>query len=128
MTVDSLTLPELTNLSIDSANQFFQQLELNEFHQEVAGELLIEIKKRFQFLDDIGLHYLTLNNIAPTLSGGELQRIQLANQLGSGLTGVTYILDEPTIGLHQRDNQRLINAMKRLRDLGNSILFVEHDT
>ena len=128
VTVDSLTLPELTNLSIDSANQFFQQLELNEYHQEVAGELLIEIKKRFQFLDDIGLHYLTLNNIAPTLSGGELQRIQLANQLGSGLTGVTYILDEPTIGLHQRDNQRLINAMKRLRDLGNSILVVEHDT
>jgi len=128
VTVDHLTLPELTNLSIGSANQFFQQVKLNDYQQEIGGELLSEIKKRLQFLVDIGLHYLTLNNIAPTLSGGELQRIQLANQLGSGLTGVTYILDEPTIGLHQKDNQRLIDAMKRLRDLGNSILVVEHDT
>ena len=124
---NELTLAEITDLSISDAAQFFQQVNLSDYQLTVGQELLNEIQSRLQFLVDIGLHYLTLNNIAPTLSGGELQRIQLANQLGSGLTGVTYILDEPTIGLHQRDNRRLVDALKKLRDLGNSVLVVEHD-
>lgn len=124
---NELTLAEITALSISDTAQFFQQIDLSDYQLTVGQELLNEIQNRLQFLVDIGLHYLTLNNIAPTLSGGELQRIQLANQLGSGLTGVTYILDEPTIGLHQRDNQRLVEALKKLRDLGNSVLVIEHD-
>ncbi|MAT74620.1 excinuclease ABC subunit A [Candidatus Poribacteria bacterium] len=124
---NELTLAEITALSISDTAQFFQQIDLSDYQLTVGQELLNEIQNRLQFLVDIGLHYLTLNNIAPTLSGGEFQRIQLANQLGSGLTGVTYILDEPTIGLHQRDNQRLVEALKKLRDLGNSVLVIEHD-
>ena len=94
---------------------------------EFEAEVLRQIRIRLQFLEDIGLGYLALDRGAPTLSGGEMRRIQLASQLGSGLTGVTYILDEPSIGLHPRDQERLINALKELRDIGNSVLVVEHD-
>src|ERR1700691_5092976 len=93
----------------------------------MAGELLREITNRVQFLVDVGLDYLTLDRSAPTLSGGESQRIRLASQIGSGLTGVLYVLDEPTIGLHPRDNRRLLKALTHLRDLGNTLVLVEHD-
>ncbi|GBD36546.1 UvrABC system protein A [bacterium HR36] len=106
---------------------FFRQLRLPRHEQQIAGEILREIIHRLQFLVNVGLDYLTLNRPAPTLSGGEAQRIQLAAQLGSGLTGVLYVLDEPTIGLHPRDNRRLIEALKQLRDLGNTLILVEHD-
>ena len=95
--------------------------------KKVAGELIREIENRLTFLVDVGLNYLTLGRAAPTLSGGEAQRIRLASQVGSGLCGVLYVLDEPTIGLHPRDNSRLIVALKKLRDLGNTLLIVEHD-
>src|SRR6185312_14007621 len=95
--------------------------------KKVAGELIREIDNRLTFLVDVGLDYLTLGRAAPTLSGGEMQRIRLAAQVGSGLCGVLYVLDEPTIGLHPRDNGRLLDALKRLRDLGNTLLLVEHD-
>jgi excinuclease ABC subunit A len=104
-----------------------EKLKLTAAERKIAGELLREIKNRLQFLVDVGLEYLTLGRPAPTLSGGESQRIRLASQVGSGLTGVLYVLDEPTIGLHPRDNTRLINAMFKLRDLGNTLLLVEHD-
>src|SRR5581483_10470039 len=92
-----------------------------------AGELLREVRNRLKFLVDVGLDYLTLSRSAPTLSGGESQRIRLASQIGSGLTGVLYVLDEPTIGLHPRDNRRLLGALEHLRDLGNTLVLVEHD-
>src|SRR5205807_8288321 len=95
--------------------------------KQVAGELLREIVNRLQFLVDVGLDYLSLSRPAPTLSGGESQRIRLASQIGSGLTGVLYVLDEPTIGLHPRDNARLLKALNKLRDLGNTMVVVEHD-
>ncbi|MCZ6698908.1 MAG: excinuclease ABC subunit UvrA [Planctomycetota bacterium] len=110
----------------DSA-AFFRELRLDKRRTRVAGELLHEIKSRLQFLVDVGLDYLSLDRQAPTLSGGESQRIRLASQIGSGLTGVLYVLDEPTIGLHPRDNKRLIAALHKLRDLGNTLLLVEHD-
>jgi excinuclease ABC subunit A len=115
-------------MSIRDSTLFFHRLDLSSHQMEIARELLREIQNRLQFLADIGLHYLTLSRPAPSLSGGEMQRIRLATQLGSGLTGVMYILDEPTIGLHQKDNERLLNALKRLRDLGNSVLVIEHDS
>src|SRR5207253_117464 len=102
-------------------------LKLTKTQQQVAGELLREIKNRLQFLVDVGLDYLTLARPAPTLSGGESQRIRLASQIGSGLTGVLYVLDEPTIGLHPRDNRRLLQALLKLRNLGNTLVLVEHD-
>jgi len=105
----------------------FKQLKIDKQHQQVAGEVLREIRNRLQFLVDVGLDYLTLNRRTPTLSGGEAQRIRLASQIGSGLTGVLYVLDEPTIGLHPRDNRRLIGALSNLRDLGNTLIVVEHD-
>src|SRR5205807_10157607 len=105
----------------------FKNLKLAKAQQHVAGELLREIRSRLQFLVDVGLDYLTLNRPAPTLSGGESQRIRLASQIGSGLTGVLYVLDEPTIGLHPRDNRRLLQALANLRDLGNTLVLVEHD-
>jgi excinuclease ABC subunit A len=105
----------------------FKDLKLPKEQQQVAGELLREVVNRVQFLVDVGLDYLTLNRSAPTLSGGESQRIRLASQIGSGLTGVLYVLDEPTIGLHPRDNQRLLQALNHLRDLGNTLVVVEHD-
>lgn len=121
------TIGEVCNFPLDVAFRFFKNLELTERQQRIAGEIVREIVNRLQFLVDVGLEYITLDRTASTLSGGEAQRIRLASQIGSGLTGVLYVLDEPTIGLHPRDNARLIKALKNLRDLGNTLLLVEHD-
>lgn len=121
------TLSELGEQPLAETMSFFRTLTLTPQQRQVAGELLREIVNRVQFLVDVGLEYLTLSRPAPTLSGGESQRIRLASQIGSGLTGVLYVLDEPTIGLHPRDNQRLLTALQRLRDLGNTLILVEHD-
>ncbi len=118
---------ELGSMSIKQLRRFFADLELEPSHYEVAKSLITEIKNRIQFLYDVGLSYLTLNRPARTLSGGEGQRIRLATQIGSALSGVLYILDEPSIGLHQRDNDRLIETLKKLRDQGNTVVVVEHD-
>ena len=118
---------ELTEMSIDKIKDFLNSLELNNKDRMIADQILKELNKRLQFLIDVGLDYLTLSRNAGSLSGGEAQRIRLATQIGSGLTGVLYILDEPSIGLHQRDNDKLIATLKKLRDLGNSVLVVEHD-
>ena len=118
---------ELTDLSIRQLQDFLRNLELTQSQKIIADMILKEIDARLQFLIDVGLEYLTLSRSAGTLSGGEAQRIRLATQIGSGLTGVLYILDEPSIGLHQRDNDRLITTLKKLRDLGNTLLVVEHD-
>lgn len=128
VTVNGKTIAEVTAMLIRDSIEFFLSLNLPPHQEKIARDLLREIQNRLQFLADIGLHYLTLSRPAPSLSGGEMQRIRLASQLGSGLTGVMYILDEPTIGLHQKDNERLLNALKRLRDLGNSVLVIEHDS
>jgi excinuclease ABC subunit A len=122
-----LTLGQLGDLPLGQSLALFKGLKLSKSDQQVAGELLREITNRLQFLVDVGLDYLTLNRPAPTLSGGESQRIRLASQIGSGLTGVLYVLDEPTIGLHPRDNRRLLQALANLRDLGNTLVLVEHD-
>jgi excinuclease ABC subunit A len=127
VTVGGLSIIDTTNLSIDDALEFFDSLQLNITQSKIASQILKEIKARLKFLVDVGLNYLSLARSAVTLSGGEAQRIRLATQIGSGLTGVLYVLDEPSIGLHQRDNERLINTLKSLRDLGNSVLVVEHD-
>ena len=120
-------IDELTSVSIDKCLHKIETLELTS-RQKMIGELALkEIKNRLQFLLDVGLDYLTLNRGTATLSGGEAQRIRLATQIGSGLTGVLYVLDEPSIGLHQRDNGRLLNTLKKLRDLGNTLIVVEHD-
>jgi excinuclease ABC subunit A len=121
------TLGQLGELPIAQTLKLFQELRLTKTQQQVAGELLREVANRLQFLVDVGLDYLTLARPAPTLSGGESQRIRLASQIGSGLTGVLYVLDEPTIGLHPRDNARLLQALNKLRDLGNTLILVEHD-
>ncbi len=121
------TIGNVCDMSLADAQAFFKSLKLTKRDAQIAGELLHEIKSRLRFLVDVGLGYLSLLRGAPTLSGGEAQRIRLASQIGSGLTGVLYVLDEPTIGLHPRDNQRLIDALHRLRDLGNTLLMVEHD-
>lgn len=118
---------DITNLSIEDAKKFFDNLHLTEKEMEIAKVVLKEISARLVFLLDVGLNYLNLNRKADTLSGGEAQRIRLASQLGSQLVGALYVLDEPTIGLHQRDNEKLINTLTKLRDLGNTILVVEHD-
>jgi excinuclease ABC subunit A len=120
---------EVTEMSIRTANQWFAELPktFNEKQTEIATRILKEIRERLQFLNDVGLDYLTLSRSSGTLSGGESQRIRLASQIGSGLTGVLYVLDEPSIGLHQRDNARLLETLKHLRDLGNTVLVVEHD-
>ncbi len=122
-----LTLGQLTQQPLGKVVSLFQALKLTKTEQQFAGELLREIRNRLQFLVDVGLDYLTLGRPAPTLSGGESQRIRLASQIGSGLTGVLYVLDEPTIGLHPRDNRRLLGALQHLRDLGNTLILVEHD-
>ncbi len=119
---------ELTSLSIDKIIEFFDKLKMSKEQEEIASLLIKEIKNRLNFLSNVGLEYLTLSRMAGTLSGGELQRIRLATQIGSRLTGVLYVLDEPSIGLHQRDNERLINSLKEMRDLGNTLIVVEHDT
>ncbi|PSJ59873.1 excinuclease ABC subunit UvrA [Pseudaminobacter soli (ex Li et al. 2025)] len=120
---------EVTGLSIRKANSWFEDLpaSLNEKQNEIAVRILKEIRERLRFLNDVGLDYLTLARNSGTLSGGESQRIRLASQIGSGLTGVLYVLDEPSIGLHQRDNDRLLDTLKHLRDLGNTVIVVEHD-
>jgi len=123
----SLSLPEVCKLSVDQASEFFSALRLTEVQRLVTAELLKEVRGRLRFLQDVGLGYLTLARTAPTLSGGESQRIRLASQVGCGLVGVLYILDEPSIGLHHRDNERLLNTLCRLRDLGNTVVVVEHD-
>ena len=118
---------DLTNLPINQIKEFLSNLQLNKRDTMIAEQILKETNKRLQFLIDVGLEYLTLSRSAGTLSGGEAQRIRLATQIGSGLTGVLYILDEPSIGLHQRDNDKLLDTLKKLRDLGNTLLVVEHD-
>ncbi|MBO7191606.1 MAG: excinuclease ABC subunit UvrA, partial [Elusimicrobiaceae bacterium] len=114
-------------MQVSDAKQFFENLKLNEKEQKIAKDVLKEIRARLEFLNSVGLSYLTLNRKSQTLSGGEAQRIHLATQIGSGLTGVLYVLDEPTIGLHPRDNDRLIATLKDLRDLDNTLIIVEHD-
>ena len=125
--VGGININEMTDLSVKSLQEFLRKLELTDSQEMIAEMILKEIDARLQFLIDVGLEYLTLSRSAGTLSGGEAQRIRLATQIGSGLTGVLYILDEPSIGLHQRDNDKLIATLKKLRDLGNSLLVVEHD-
>lgn len=125
--VGGLNIHELCSLSLSKIYDFFQNLSLTEMQHKIADLVINEIKNRLKFLIDVGLDYLTLSREASTLSGGESQRIRLATQIGSRLTGVLYVLDEPSIGLHQRDNDRLINTLKEMRDLGNSLIVVEHD-
>ena len=125
--IGGLNIYQATEMSIKQAAHFFNNLKLNERESTIAHQILKEIKERFSFLLNVGLDYLTLDRSAGSLSGGEAQRIRLATQIGSQLVGVLYILDEPSIGLHQRDNRRLIEALKRLRDLGNTVIVVEHD-
>ena len=126
--VGNKNINELTDMSIVHIKDYINSLVLSEKDSIIADQILKELNKRLQFLIDVGLDYLTLSRSAATLSGGESQRIRLATQIGSGLTGVMYILDEPSIGLHQRDNDKLIATLKKLRDLGNSVIVVEHDT
>jgi excinuclease ABC subunit A len=121
------SIMDICDLSIDDCYKFFQTVELSETERHIAKTILKEIISRLEFLRNVGLNYLSLNRMTATLSGGESQRIRLATQIGSNLTGVLYVLDEPTIGLHQRDNARLIDTLKKLRDLGNTLLVVEHD-
>jgi excinuclease ABC subunit A len=120
-------LPSLTHRSIDDTLSFFESLTLSGWRGEIAAKIVKEIRERLSFLNDVGLNYLTLDRQADTLSGGEAQRIRLASQIGAGLVGVMYVLDEPSIGLHQRDNERLLGTLTRLRDLGNTVIVVEHD-
>ncbi|HRJ88488.1 MAG TPA: excinuclease ABC subunit UvrA [Pyrinomonadaceae bacterium] len=121
------SLPEILNLSIDDAFRYFNELTLTEEQAKIAEKLLLEVRRRLEFLVNVGLEYLSLDRLAATLSGGEAQRIQLATNLGSLLVGTLYVLDEPSIGLHPRDNGRLISILKDLRDIGNTVLVVEHD-
>lgn len=125
--IDEKSLPQITALSIGDLADYYQQLALSGQQAQIAEQILKEIRDRLHFLVDVGLNYLTLDRSAETLSGGEAQRIRLASQIGAGLVGVMYILDEPSIGLHQRDNTRLLSTLVRLRDLGNTVIVVEHD-
>ncbi len=125
--IPGLSIMDVCLLSVDKADEFFAGLKLTEFQLKIAGEVIKEIRARLGFLKNVGLGYLTLNRESGSLSGGEAQRIRLATQIGAGLVGVLYILDEPSIGLHQRDNDRLLETLKGLRSLGNSVLVVEHD-
>ena len=125
--IKEITLPEVTSDSIEKALNYFGKLKLRGKRGTIAAKIIKEIQARLQFLVDVGLNYLTLDRSAETLSGGEAQRIRLASQIGAGLVGVMYILDEPSIGLHQRDNERLLKTLTHLRDLGNTVLVVEHD-
>jgi len=127
VTVGELSIAQLTHLSVGATLDFVASIDLTEREQMIAERLLKEIRERLQFLVDVGLDYLTLDRASGTLAGGEAQRIRLATQIGSGLVGVLYILDEPSIGLHQRDNRRLMDTLLRLRDLGNTLIVVEHD-
>lgn len=127
VTVGGKNIAEVTSLSIEKLQQFLESLELTKTQELIGGQILKEIKARIGFLMDVGLDYLTLSRATGSLSGGEAQRIRLATQIGSGLVGVAYILDEPSIGLHQRDNDKLLHTLKHLRDLGNTLIVVEHD-
>jgi excinuclease ABC subunit A len=127
VTIGGESIIEVTRASIDKSHEFFSRLQLTEYDQRVASQILREIIARLNFLKNVGLGYLTLDRQSDTLSGGEAQRIRLATQIGAGLVGVLYVLDEPSIGLHQRDNQRLLETLKDLRDLGNTVMVVEHD-
>jgi len=127
-TIPGLSIMDVCALSVEQARSFFTTLELTEFQRKIAHDIIKEILARLGFLENVGLGYLTLNRESGTLSGGEAQRIRLATQIGAGLVGVLYILDEPSIGLHQRDNDRLLRTLAGLRDLGNSVLVVEHDS
>ena len=125
--IEGHNLPEISDMTVARAARYFNELELEGKQARIAEKVLKELQQRLKFLVDVGLNYLTLNRSAETLSGGEAQRIRLASQIGAGLVGVMYILDEPSIGLHQRDNGRLLNTLLQLRDLGNTVLVVEHD-
>jgi excinuclease ABC subunit A len=125
--IPGLSIMDVCSLSVEKADDFFATLKLTEFEQKIAGEVIKEIRARLGFLKNVGLGYLTLDRESGTLSGGEAQRIRLATQIGAALVGVLYVLDEPSIGLHQRDNDRLLATLKGLRDLGNTVLVVEHD-
>ncbi len=127
VTVDGRNIDEVSNLSVSQALKFFDSINLSERDRQIAHGIIKEIKSRLMFLDSVGLNYLTMSRSAATLSGGESQRIRLATQIGSSLTGVLYILDEPSIGLHQRDNDKLLDTLKHLRDIGNTLIVVEHD-
>ena len=127
VTVGGISIAQLCDLTIESAIDFIRKLKLDARRREIASRLMKELLSRMQFLVDVGLDYLTLSRYANTLAGGESQRIRLATQIGSGLVGVVYILDEPSVGLHKRDNNRLLKTLKRLRDLGNTVIVVEHD-
>ena len=120
-------LPEIASWAVDKTKAFFENLQLPGYRGEIAGKIVKELISRLSFLVDVGLDYFSLDRSAETLSGGEAQRIRLASQIGSGLVGVMYILDEPSIGLHQRDNERLLSTLHHLRDLGNTVIVVEHD-
>ena len=122
--VDERPLHDITNLTVRDAVDYYSQLKLKGTKAEIGDKIFKEIRQRLQFLADVGLGYLNLNRSADTLSGGEAQRIRLASQIGAGLVGVMYVLDEPSIGLHQRDNERLLSTLTRLRDLGNTVLVV----
>ena len=127
VTVGGLNINEMSNLSVTEFKNFIDKIEFDGFKKQVAEPILKEISSRLSFLESVGLEYLTMSRMAGTLSGGESQRIRLATQIGSSLMGVLYILDEPSIGLHQRDNEKLINTLKHLRDIGNTLIVVEHD-
>ena len=127
VTVGGINIAEFSDMSVVKAYRFAEELELSENEKAIADRVLKEIRLRLDFLKSVGLEYLTLSRSAGTLSGGEAQRIRLATQIGSSLMGVLYVLDEPSIGLHQKDNNKLLDTLKRLRDLGNTLIVVEHD-
>ena len=126
-TINKRNIREIISLSVEDACNFFKDINLNSQENLITKEITKEIKSRLGFLMDVGLEYLTLDRESGSLSGGEAQRIKLATQIGAGLVGVVYVLDEPSIGLHQKDNDRLIRTLKGLRDLGNTVIVVEHD-
>ena len=125
--IDDRRIEDIVCMPVGDCCDYFEQLDLPGRQGEIAEKIVKEIRQRFNFLVDVGLNYLSLNRSADTLSGGEAQRIRLASQIGAGLVGVMYILDEPSFGLHQRDNERLLKTLVRLRDLGNTVIVVEHD-
>jgi excinuclease ABC subunit A len=125
--VDNKSISEVSKLNVEEAIEFFSNIKLESMKKKISEKIIHEILSRLKFLNNVGLKYLTLSRSAETLSGGESQRIRLASQIGSGLTGVMYVLDEPSIGLHQRDNDKLLTTLKNLRDLGNTVIIVEHD-
>ena len=127
MTVADKNIYEMTSMSVKNLKTFVDQMELTKQQHLIGDQILKEIRARVGFLNEVGLDYLSLSRATGTLSGGEAQRIRLATQIGSGLVGVAYILDEPSIGLHQRDNDKLLGALMNLRDLGNTLIVVEHD-